>query len=244
MATAQSVCPGPRMSMVPVGSRCCRPQAPGKRAGARVNRASGGQMPAAGRGSILGRSLAGGGLASSWAPPEAGLGQGRELHGSRSLHPGPRAASGCPGERQAVYTAGHGLESHGPGSDPTKPQVPFPLMVTQVSLSSASGSKVEEKGRPRAPPPKPKPWARPPSDPPQGGPTSSWPQLSQWRCLYPPLLQPAGRPDGKVEEHNWARLGFPGAQAGAPEARKLQRGGGPGAGATPEKHQTWPGLQQ
>lgn len=113
-------------------------------------------------------------------------------------------------------------------------------MITKVSLNAASGSRVEEEGRPRAPPPKPMPWVRPSSDPPQGGPTSSWPQLSQWRCLRPPLLQPAGRPDGKVEEHNWAQLGFPGAQAGAPEARKL----GPGAGAAPEKQQPQPGLQQ
>lgn len=34
MATAQSARPGPRMSIVPIGSRCCRPQAPGKATGA------------------------------------------------------------------------------------------------------------------------------------------------------------------------------------------------------------------
>lgn len=50
MATAQSACPGPRMSMVPVGSRCCWPQVPGKTAGAWVNRASGrGTPPPQGR---------------------------------------------------------------------------------------------------------------------------------------------------------------------------------------------------
>lgn len=63
IATAQSACPGPRKSMVPVGSRCCRPQAPGQGAGAQVSRASGWSTPSrTGLGvSTLGEEAGGGG---------------------------------------------------------------------------------------------------------------------------------------------------------------------------------------
>lgn len=106
IATAQSACPEPRRSMVPVGSRCCRPQAPGQGAGAQVSRASGWSTPSRTRlgVSTLGEEAEGSGERSLL---RSGEGTARSGH----HYPGHRAISGCSGKREAVCTVVPGFGS-------------------------------------------------------------------------------------------------------------------------------------
>lgn len=84
IATTQSARPGPRMSMVPVGSRCCRPQAPGEGAGVRCA-----ELPAGcfrlDRGFPRWRGRLGEGSRCPLRPSGTLSAQGRGLHGSSTI---------------------------------------------------------------------------------------------------------------------------------------------------------------
>lgn len=190
IATAQSACPGPRKSMTPVGSRCCRPQAPGQGAGAQVSGASGWGIPSrAGLGvSRLGKE--------SEVRRGAFSGQGRDItiQGTEPLLDAPARGRQCVHWCPALV-AGLGLT--------VKPSGYFPLMI-KVSLPLASE---------RGPALRPASQARPfgpaahipvsqvlwPQDNPQEIPTGNSSELSQVEVPLPPFLQPGSCSDGKEE---------------------------------------------
>ena len=156
------------------------------------------------------------------------------------MQAGHRAASGCSSEREAVWTAARGLESHRPGSDPVKPQAEgkeSELALGQQKQSGRRGPAWSPTSQGHAFSPRRTQVLLRRMTP--GGPhKEAVPALPAGDGFaHPSRSQPV--PRQKVEGRNWTQPGFPGAQAEAPEAGELGRGGGPGAGAAPEKRQQW-----
>lgn len=98
MTTAQSACSGPRMSMVPVGSRYCWPQAPGKGAGGQVSKSVPPARQCGGLSKLGKKNSRLGWLGSSYSPPRPCRKPQarRRLRGSQHHHLRHRAAPDAP----------------------------------------------------------------------------------------------------------------------------------------------------